>query len=1204
MILLAVFAVSADVDAQILPGAPPAFNWARSGGGNGYDAATDLTVDIDGNIVVTGYFDSTATFGSYILNTAGSGDIYIAKYTNTGTVLWAESAGGIEYDQPYSVTTDNLGNIIVTGTFSGIAIFGGTTLNSFGLYDIFTAKYNTDGVFQWVRQGGGQSYDYGYEVTTDNQNNIIVTGTYEQFATFGPFTVQSGNPYGDIFVVKYDQAGNEQWVKTAINPTGGQSFYNLSFGVRTDNNNNVFITGSFSNVIQFGDTTSTRDTTLVSSYDGTDQDIFLAKYDPLGNFNWVLQVTSDSSNSYAYGRDIRVDKDDNILFTGSFSIMANFGTYILNGLENSDIFIAKCDQNGNVTWAVQDHASSYYNDSREIDLDAAGNICLIASVSQDLTSGELDDVYFARYTNTGQKLWGTRAGLLNSTDAGGIANDSRGDIYGCGYFYQSGQFGTLTLNGINSEAFVAKLPSPKFNITPNPVDFGTIPVVTLDSMQVSINNSSQANLHIFSVNLVNDTSGAFGILSGYPVDSVTALQSADLEFIFLPLYPGLKTAYMEIVSDATTSPDTVFFSGSGTQSALVFSDSILNFGSIDVGLTSNMTVSLINPGFADMLVDSARITGPGASSFSFSPPVNGDTLHILSFLNLNVSFSPDSSGLKNAHLVVYSSALNSPDSILLTGTGLSSIIVQVPVPPGVGQSVNLNITPPALTQYLSSNIYYRKTGDLVFQQDTLSNTGNGYTFNIPPAYSTVSGIQFYVEFNDGLTITTYPSLNPDTNPASIQVSVPQMNFPDPIRQSSYQMLTVPLAINSPQIDSVFQDDYGPYDPAAWRILRWNPELNQYDEYKDISGGVVPGTAFWLINRDGKTFDMDNSLSVPSFNSYTVTVEPGYNQVGNPFAFPVDWISVENSGLLLQAPLRWNPDTQEYEMDQLIIEPWEGYWVYNPLNTIINLNVSPNVSLGKKQNSDLFASEKDDEFLVQIKASLNSSGAKDQMNYISMKEGAKDGLDKFDVIKPPAVRDDIKVLLEHGKNYFARNAVPVSKDGAFWDFTVETKNDGQVFNLALDRLSALPENFNIWLLDRDREIPLDAGSGSVEAAAGGNGKSHFRIIIGTEDFAKVNSENISLQPYEYALYQNYPNPFNPTTVITYQLKQKENVTLEIFDILGRRIKSIVNNVIENPGQHTVTWNGLNSNGEKVASGIYIYRLRAKNFVSSKKMILLK
>ena len=88
-----------------------------------------------------------------------------------------------------------------------------------------------------------------------------------------------------------------------------------------------------------------------------------------------------------------------------------------------------------------------------------------------------------------------------------------------------------------------------------------------------------------------------------------------------------------------------------------------------------------------------------------------------------------------------------------------------------------------------------------------------------------------------------------------------------------------------------------------------------------------------------------------------------------------------------------------------------------------------------------------------------------------------------------------------------------------------------------------------MLDRDREIPLDMSSGTVEAAAGGNGKSHFRIIIGTEEFAKINSENISLQPYEYALYQNYPNPFNPSTVITYQLEAERKCYILKFSIFS-------------------------------------------------------
>jgi len=208
------------------------------------------------------------------------------------------------------------------------------------------------------------------------------------------------------------------------------------------------------------------------------------------------------------------------------------------------------------------------------------------------------------------------------------------------------------------------------------------------------------------------------------------------------------------------------------------------------------------------------------------------------------------------------------------------------------------------------------------------------------------------------------------------------------------------------------------------------------------------------------------------------------------------------------------------------------------------------------------------------------------------------------MKPPAINDKVKVLIESGKNYFARDVVPVSNDGAYWDYSVETKLPNQKVTLIVDKKSALPDKFDIWVLDKDRKIPVEINNGSAEIITQGNGKSNLRIIVGTEDYAKINSESISLTPFEYALYQNYPNPFNPTTNITYQIKEKSNVTLEIYDILGRRIASVINNVVQDPGQHIVTWNGTNSFGIKVASGIYIYRIRARDFISSKKMILLK
>jgi hypothetical protein len=89
-----------------------------------------------------------------------------------------------------------------------------------------------------------------------------------------------------------------------------------------------------------------------------------------------------------------------------------------------------------------------------------------------------------------------------------------------------------------------------------------------------------------------------------------------------------------------------------------------------------------------------------------------------------------------------------------------------------------------------------------------------------------------------------------------------------------------------------------------------------------------------------------------------------------------------------------------------------------------------------------------------------------------------------------------------------------------------------------------------------------------------------------------------QPYKYLLYQNYPNPFNPSTTISYSIPKSRNVTLRVYDILGREVATLVNES-KDEGSYFV-----NFNASKLSSGIYIYQLRANDFVSSKKMILTK
>ncbi|MCH7724747.1 MAG: T9SS type A sorting domain-containing protein, partial [Bacteroidetes bacterium] len=93
------------------------------------------------------------------------------------------------------------------------------------------------------------------------------------------------------------------------------------------------------------------------------------------------------------------------------------------------------------------------------------------------------------------------------------------------------------------------------------------------------------------------------------------------------------------------------------------------------------------------------------------------------------------------------------------------------------------------------------------------------------------------------------------------------------------------------------------------------------------------------------------------------------------------------------------------------------------------------------------------------------------------------------------------------------------------------------------------------------------------------------------------------PTEFSVTQNYPNPFNPSTTIKYSIPQQSIVTIKVYDILGTEVKTLVNGE-RTPGIYSVQWNGDNNYGSKVATGIYIYRVVAGNFVQVKKMILLK
>ena len=303
--------------------------WARSAIGASTDFGNGVCADADGNVYATGYFySSTITFGSFVLTNAGHRDIFIVKYDSSGNVLWAKSAGGVNWEDGNSITTDGNGNAYVTGIFTSSAIiFGIDTLVNAGAFDVFVVKYDSSGNTLWAKSGGGSGTDIAYSIYSSTGNTLYLTGYFTgPSITFGSITLN--NP--GIFVTKYDSSGNVLWANEAI---GGASQGNC---VTADGNDNSYVTGNFSsNSIAFGSIV------LTNSNPGS-HEIFVTKYDVSGNVIWAI---GNGGSLIDESMGISVLGNSSIYVTGRFwSPSISFGSTTLINAGFADILTAKLMQ--------------------------------------------------------------------------------------------------------------------------------------------------------------------------------------------------------------------------------------------------------------------------------------------------------------------------------------------------------------------------------------------------------------------------------------------------------------------------------------------------------------------------------------------------------------------------------------------------------------------------------------------------------------------------------------------------------------------------------------------------------------------------------------------------------------------------------------------------------------------------------------------
>ncbi|MBT6686253.1 MAG: PKD domain-containing protein [Bacteroidetes bacterium] len=442
LIFLSIFIITTNLCAQ-----EPVFEWAET-----FEIIINsLAVDEAGNSYYTGYYENTVDFdpGSGVFNLVSNGqeDIFILKLDVFGNFEWAINYGGIGGDEGVSLVVDSVGNIYIAGEFGETLDFdpgpGVCYLVPDYYYAEFILKLDTYGNFIWAKMIDSYLGVWGNNsnitsLKIDNNTNVYITGTLQGTVDFDPGPAiynLTADGWSNIFLSKLNSSGEFVWAKK-LDGSEESMCNSLTIG----GENNIYAIGYFSDTTDFDPGPGVYN--LVSEVYA---DIFIAKYDSLGNFVWAKRI-GDIYGENAFS--LAADDNENIYYTGFFKGTVDFdpgpGVYNLVSNGSEYIFISKLSSSGNFIWA-KSMGSNYQDIGYSLALDSAYNVYTTGEFDEtvdfdpgpgvyNLSSNGNDDIFISKLDSLGNFVWARNIGG-NMGDVGrNIVLDKTANIYSSGGF--------------------------------------------------------------------------------------------------------------------------------------------------------------------------------------------------------------------------------------------------------------------------------------------------------------------------------------------------------------------------------------------------------------------------------------------------------------------------------------------------------------------------------------------------------------------------------------------------------------------------------------------------------------------------------------------------------------------------------------------------------------------------------------------------
>ena len=320
--------------------------------------------------------------------------------------LWANAGinnTGASGADPQDIATDDSGNVFETGNFKGSVNFGTVNLVFPGVNnDAFLVKFNNNGLAQWGIALIGSGFSSGISVATNKTGDVWMSGYYTDTMNIGSFHLipAAGT---SAFIARISSAGVVLWAANSQNNSNTVK----PNSVCVDDSGNAYVTGYFIGAVSFG----------TFNFTSTNNCTFLVKYDVNGNVVWATSAVPNTQGNS--GATVIADTLGNIYLAGQYSDSLTFGSTTITSSANQDIYLAKFNSSGNVTWistGLLPYSNSYanltsYEGGRYLSMDKAGNLIMAGTFRDTLSLGIYTltnkdiSIFIVKYSPSGNVIW-------------------------------------------------------------------------------------------------------------------------------------------------------------------------------------------------------------------------------------------------------------------------------------------------------------------------------------------------------------------------------------------------------------------------------------------------------------------------------------------------------------------------------------------------------------------------------------------------------------------------------------------------------------------------------------------------------------------------------------------------------------------------------------------------------------------------------